>query len=286
MRVREWLYRLLGTVRPSRRDEELAEELRLHAELASARGQRVTGVAQAMDALRDQRGLPWLDDLGRDLRHGLRVLARSKAFTATALISLALGIGANAGIFTLLDQVLLRALPVREPERLVHIDWRGSKVGSHYGTGAPNKVSYPVCQELEERREIFDGLSCRHPTEVTLSTGGEHQLTRIEVVSGSYFSVLGVRPALGRLIESYDNRQPGAHPVVVVSHDYWTERLGGGADIVGRRVLINNHPMTVIGVASAGFRGVDRAGAPALWIPAMMIRQADPELDGLETRRV
>jgi hypothetical protein len=284
--IREWLHRLLGTVRPSRRDEELAEELRLHAELASARGQRVTGVAQAMDALRDQRGLPWLDDLGRDLRYGLRVLARSKAFTATALISLALGIGANAGIFTLLDQVLLRPLPVREPERLVHIDWRGSKVGSYYGTGAPNKVSYPVCQELQERREIFDGVSCRHPAEVSLSTGGEHQLTRIEVVSGSYFSVLGVRPALGRLIESSDNRQPGAHPVVVVSHDYWTERLGGGADIVGRRVLMNNHPMTVIGVASAGFGGVDRAAAPALWIPAMMIRQADPELDGLETRRV
>ncbi len=284
--LREWIHRLLGTVRPSRGDDDLAEELRVHAELAAEHGHRATGASQAMDALRDQRGLPWLDDLGRDLRYGLRVLARSKAFTATALISLALGIGANAGIFTLLDQVLLRPLPVREPERLVHIDWRGSKVGSHYGTGAPNKVSYPVCQELEERREIFDGVSCRHPTDVTLSTGGEHQLTRIEVVSGSYFSVLGVRPALGRLIESDDNRQPGAHPVVVISHDYWTERLGGGADIVGRRVLINNHPMTVIGVASAGFRGVDRAGAPALWIPAMMIRQADPELDGLETRRV
>ena len=285
--IREWIHRLLGTVRPSRRDDDLAEELRAHAELAAERGHRAVGASQAMDALRDQRGLPWLDDLGRDLRYGLRILARSKAFTATALISLALGIGANAGIFTLLDQVLLRPLPVREPERLVHIDWRGSKVGSHYGTGAPNKVSYPVCQELEERREIFDGVLCRHPTEVSLSTGGEHHLTRVDVVSGSYFSVLGVRPALGRLIESYDNRQPGAHPVVVVSHDFWTNRLGAAANIVGRRVLINNHPMTIIGVAAAGFRGVDRASPPALWIPAMMIGQADHELDvGLESRRL
>ena len=233
-----------------------------------------------------QRGLPWLDDLARNVRYGLRVLSRSKAFTATALISLALGIGASTGIFTLLDQVLLRPMPVHEPERLVQVAWTGRKVGANYGSGSPDKVSYPVCEELEGQREIFDGLFCRHRTESNVSTGGEYQLTRVELVSGSYFRLLGVRPALGRLIEADDNRQPGAHPVLVVSHDYWTNRLGATRDIVGRRLLVNNHPMTVIGVAAAGFRGVERAGPPALWIPAMMIQQADPELDGLKSRRL
>src|SRR5687768_4798153 len=180
-----------------------------------------------MEALRDQRGLPWLDDLGRDLRYGLRTLARSRGFTATALISLALGIGANAGIFSLLDQVLLRPLPVEEPGRLVQINWLGNKVGSNYGTG--DTLSYPFCRELEQQVDIFDGILCRHPAEVNLSTGGEHQAARAEIVSGSYFSVLGVRPHLGRLIDPSDNRQPDAHPVVVVSHDYWMTNLGGGA---------------------------------------------------------
>jgi hypothetical protein len=113
-----------------------------------------------------------------------------------------------------------------------------------FGTGAASKVSYPVCQELEEQREIFEGLLCRHPAEVHLSIGGAHEPARVEIVSGSYFSVLRVRPALGRLIEADDNRQPGAHPVVVLAHDYWRDRLGGAEDVVGRRVLVNNHPMT------------------------------------------
>ena len=284
--IREWMHRTLGAVRFGRRDDDLAEELRLHTELSVERGRRETGAVQAMEALRDQRGLPWFEDLVRDVRYGLRMLARNRGFTATALVSLALGIGANAGIFTLLDQVLLRRLPVREPEQLVQIQWQGAKVGSYYGSGAPFKVSYPVCQDLEAQPEIFDGFFCRHPTEAAVSTGGEHELTRVELVSGSYFSALGVRPALGRLIESYDNRQPAGHPVVVLSHDYWTNRLGAAPDVVGRRVLVNNHPMTVLGVAAAGFRGVERASPPALWIPAMMIRQVDPELNGLETRRL
>src|SRR5687768_15945399 len=238
-----------------------------------------------MDALRDQRGLPWLDDLGRDLRYGLRTLARSKGFTATALISLALGIGANAGIFSLLDQILLRPLPVEEPQRLVQIEWQGNKVGANYGGG--RLLSYPFCLELEAQDQIFDGVLCRHPTdEVNLSTGGEHERARVEIVSGSYFNVLRVRPHLGRLIDASDNRQPGAHPVVVLSHDYWMTRMAGATDVIGRRVFLNNHPMTVIGIAPATFRGVDMAGVPSVWVPAMMKRQLTLEWDGLDSRRI
>jgi predicted permease len=281
--LREWLLRLAGTLRPRRLDDDLAEELRAHVALAADRGQRVTGVAQAMESLRDQRGLPWLDDLGRDLRYGLRMLARSKGFTATALISLALGIGANAGIFALLDQVLLRPLPVAEPEQLAQVAWQGNRIGSNYGAGA--LLSYPMCRELEQQREVFNGVICRHPTNVNLSTGGDHEPTPAEIVSGSYFTVLGVRPALGRLVLPSDDQQPGAHPVVVLSYAYWTNRLNAAADVVGRRVLVNNYPMTVIGIAPEHFRGVDLSGRPALWIPAMMKRQATPEWDGLDSRR-
>lgn len=280
--LRAWLIRFASTVNPARRDEDLEAELRAHVALAAERGGRAMGTSQAMDALRDQRGLPWLGDVARDLRYGIRALARDRGFTVTALTVLALGVGASAGVFTMVDQVLLRPLPVREPERLVQVEWQGNKVGANYGSGST--LSYPVCGELE-RQEVFDGVLCRYPTEVNLSTGGEHQLTRAEIVSGSYFDVLGVRPALGRLIGPSDNRHPGAHPVVVLSHEYWTNRLGAAADIVGRRVLVNTHPMTVIGIAQAGFRGVDRAGAPAVWIPAMMKRQATPEWDGLDSRR-
>jgi predicted permease len=282
--LREWLFRLAATVRPSRGDDDLEEELRAHAALAAERGQRTAGTAQAMEALRDQRGLSWLDDLRRDLRHGLRTLGREKGFTAAALIVLALGVGANAGVFTLVDQVLLRPLPVREPDRLVQMEWQGSKVGANYGAGAT--LSYPMCVELEQQA-VFDGTFCSYPTdEISLSTGGQAEEARAEIVSGSYFDVLGVRPALGRLIGPSDNRVPGAHPVVVLSYDYWRNRLGGAADIVGRRVLINAHPMTIIGIAPADFRGVDRAAAATLWIPAMMKREATPEWHGLDNRRI
>lgn len=279
--LREWLHRLAGTLRPRRGDEDLAEELRLHAALAAEHGRRVDRPAQAIEAVRDQRGLPWLEDLWRDVRIGTRMLLRSKGFTVTALVSLALGIGANAGIFSLLDQVLSRPLPVREPERLVQLRWNGNAVGSNYGFGS--LVSYPLCRELAERRDVFEGVLCRYPAEVNVSTGREHERVRGELVSGSYFEVLGVRPERGRLIAPSDDREPGAHPVVVLSHEYWTNRLGATA-VVGSRILVNNHPMTVIGIAPAGFRGASLEAAPAVWLPAMMQRVVDPEFDGLSRR--
>jgi predicted permease len=225
----------------------------------------------------------WLDDFSRDVRYAGRTLLRSPVFTATAMLSLALGIGANAATFSLVDQVLLRALPVKEPDRLVQLDWRGNSLSSVWGIG--NLLSYPLCRDLDEQRQFFDGAFCRHPTDVNFSTGRQHDPVRAEIVSGSYFSLLGGRPALGRLIDRSDDLQPGAHPVVVLSYDYWQHMLGGANDLVGRKVLVNNHPMTVIGVAPASFRGVDPLAVPTLWIPAMMKRQATPEWDRLLDRR-
>jgi predicted permease len=297
---REWLHRLAGAIRPQRRDQDLEEELRLHLELAAEAARRrgaspeeasrlavieVGATPQAMEALRDQRGVPWLEDLVRDLGYGLRALGRHKGFTAAALLSLALGIGANAGIFSLFDQVLLRPLDVPGARRLVQFQWqwRGRSVGVEYGAGS--LVSYPLCRDLESQGDLFDGVFCRYPTSVNVSTGSAHEPVRADVVSGSYFSTLGVRPLRGRLIAPSDDRRPDAHPVVVVSEDLWRQRLGAASDVVGRRLLVNNYPMTVIGVAPASFRGVDLDSVPAIWIPAMMKRRVTPDWDDLLNRR-
>jgi predicted permease len=300
MRVlREWLSRLWATVRPTRRDEDLEEELRLHLELVAEQAARrghdpeearrlarleAGGRAQALEAMRDQRGLPWLEDLARDAAYGWRTLLRRPGFAATAMLSLALGIGANTGIFSLVDQLLLRVLPIREPDRLVLLDWRGPSLPS-VQNGDQSLMSYPLCLELAEQRQYFEGVVCRSPGVVNLSTGGAYELARSEIVSGRYFEVLGVRPSLGRLIGPSDDVRPGAHPVVVVSHDYWQNNLGAAPDVVGRPVLVNKHPMTIIGVAAEGFRGLDVAATSEVWIPAMMVREATIDFDRVLDRR-
>lgn len=237
-----------------------------------------------MGALRDRRGLRWLEDVARDVGYGLRTLGRRPGFAAAAILSLALGIGASTGIFALVDQVLLRLLPVREPERLVLLNWNGPSLPVRE-YGGPNVMSYPLCRDLQDAG-FFDGVFCRTGGNVNFSTGQQHLLVNAEIVSGSYFQVLGVRPAMGRLIDQSDDLEPGNHPVVVLSYDYWKNSLGSAPDVVGRRVLINGNPMTVIGVAPAGFRGVDLGEAPVFWIPAMMTSQATIEIDGLLERRV
>jgi predicted permease len=224
-----------------------------------------------------------LGQFGYDVRHTVRGLLRDRAFTLVALLSIALGAGANSAIFSLVDQALFRHLPVKAPERLVLLNWDGAFIGKGHGSG--NLLPYPVYRDLSTDNHVFDGVFGRHPTMVYLSIENTAVPAGAEIVTGSYFSVLGVRPALGRLIEESDDLQPGAHPVVVLSFDYWKNRLAGARDIVGRKLLVNNHPMTVIGVAAAGFHGMDWGETASLWIPTMMKRQATPDFDWLEDRR-
>jgi predicted permease len=241
------------------------------------------GVPQVQENVRDAWFWRWLEDCRRDFGHAVRTLARTPTFTLTAVLSLALGIGANAAIFSLVDQVLLRSLPVRDPQQLVLIDWRGNQLADGWGSG--QLMSYPMCRDLHAQTQFFDGVVCRHPTTVNLSVGGEHQPVLAEIVSGTYFPVLGVRPHLGRLIGESDDMERDAHPVVVLSYDYWANTLGSPADIVGRQVLLNNHAMQVIGVAEPGFSGMDVGEAAAMWVPAMMKRQVTPGWDRLLDRR-
>jgi predicted permease len=219
----------------------------------------------------------------REVRFALRGLLRDRGFAVTALLSIGLGVGANAAIFSLVDQALFRQLPVRDPERLVLLDWRGSFVG--HGWGSDNLMSYPFYKDLRDGTDVFEGVFGRAPTSVNLAFENSAEPVGAEIVTGSYFSVLGVRPWLGRLLTDEDDRQRGAHPVVVVSYDYWRTHLAARADIVGRTVLINTHPMTIIGVAAPGFHGIDWGEVPALWIPTMMKREATPDFDWLDDRR-
>src|SRR5579863_3998664 len=238
------------------------------------------GLAQVREEVRDVWLTRWLRDFLYDLRYSARSLRHSPGFTAAVLLSLALGIGATTAIYSLVDQVILHALPVREPGRLVLVDWNGGDFIT-YGIGSSNLMPYPICRDLQQQTRFFDGVFCRAEIEVNLTAGGDPRPVAAEIVSGSYFSVLGVGPTLGRVIEPEDDAAPGAGPVVVLSYDFWQAQLGGAADIVGRKVLIGNHPMTVVGVAAAGFRGVDVGAMPAFWMPTSMVADANVDEDDL-----
>jgi predicted permease len=224
-----------------------------------------------------------LDRIRYDVKHALRGLRRDRAFTLVALVSIGLGVGANSAIFSLVDQALYRQLPVREPEKLVLLSWKGNSMAKGWGSG--NLMSNPLFRQLKAGNTIFDGMFARHPTNALFAVDGGPAPVNTEIVSGSYFDVLAVQPALGRLLNETDDVTPGAHPVVALSYDYWKTTLGGRADIVGKRVLLNNYPMTVVGVAAEGFHGVDFGELPAVFVPTMMKKQATPDFDWLDDRR-
>jgi predicted permease len=240
-------------------------------------------LSQVREEVRDVWLTRWLRDFVYDLRFSARSFLRSPSFTATTVLSLALGIGATTAIYSLVDQVVLHALPVRQPERLVLIDWKGDQAAN--GFGSYNLMSYPICLDLQKQDRFFDGVICRAATTVNLSMSGEPKPAAAEIVSGSYFSMLGVGPAVGRVLGNDDDRTPGASPVVVHGYDFWQTQLAGAPDVVGRKVLVNQHPMTVIGVAAPLFRGIDVGQVPALWIPAAMSADAIPGFHDLLDRR-
>src|SRR3984893_15030364 len=242
------------------------------------------GLTQIQEEVRDVWLSRWMRDFAYDLRFSARSFLRSPSFTATAVLSLALGIGATTAIYSLVNQVLLQALPVRQPERLVLIDWKGDQAAN--GFGSWNLMSYPICRDLQLQDRFFEGVLCRAATTVNLSMGGGPKPAAAEIVSGTYFSVLGVSPALGRVLGPGDDVTPGANPVVVLSYDFWKTQLASAPDVVGRKVLVNQHPMTVIGVAAPAFRGIDVGEVPSLWIPAAMSAQAIPGFTSQLDRRM
>jgi predicted permease len=197
-----------------------------------------------------------------DLRYAARMLLKKPGFTLVAIITLALGIGANTAIFSLVNATLLRPLPVVEPERLVYV-FSGNP-------GAPyNASSYPDYVDFRDQSQVFSGLACWGGIAVGFGDGAQTDLVIGAIVSGNYFDVLGVRAAQGRTLTHEDDQQPGAHPVAVIGHNLWQQRFGGAADIIGRQIRLNGQPFTVIGVLPAEFKSVLPGRTDDLYVPMM-----------------
>jgi predicted permease len=223
-----------------------------------------------------------MSTLIQDLRYGLRVLAKNPGLTAMAVLTLALGMGANTAIFSLLDQVMLRLLPVSRPGELRILRSPGPMRGHVWSDGDDaESFSFPMYKGLRDGNTVFSGLLACHQAPVSVVFRDRTEPASAELVSGNYFEVLGVGPALGRVFSRSDDRVPDGHPVVVLSHAYWTQRFGGDRSMLNQSILINAHPMTVVGVARRGFSGVQPGQAPDLFVPLMMKAQITPNWNGL-----
>jgi len=278
-------------------DRDLDEELQAYVELVSAEKvqagadpeeahrdarREMGGEHQVIQHVRDVRAGVWLDRLVQDVQYGVRTLAKNPAFTLVAMATLAIGIGANTAMFSLLDQVVLRLLPVSHPERLVIVRETGNHYGNSYGA---NTISWPMFEDLRDNNQVFSGMFSRFPATVTIGHGDRVAQIPAELVSGSYFPILGVGAALGRTIAPEDDAVPDSRPVVVLSYSFWRSYFDGDRTVVGRTITLNSQAMTVIGVAQPGFDGVE-LGVPAkVFVPIMMKTEMTPHSDGLKDRR-
>ena len=287
--------------RSKRSDDDFRDEIECHIQLeidrlveegmdpsdALAAARRTFGnVTSTQESFYESRRWMWLDSLMRDIRHSARRLRHSLVSTTTVVLSLTLGIGATTAIFSLADQALFRTLPVAQPDRLVQLDWNGTFIVSGMGSvGGYNLMPYMLYHDLRADNDVFVDLFASSPHDVHLAIGDESEPASVEVATGSYFPTLGVHPALGRLFDDADDVQLDAHPVVVISYEFWQRRFGADPAVVGRQVRVNDVPMTVIGVAEQSFRGMDWGRPPELWIPTMMKRAVTPGWIGLFERR-
>jgi putative ABC transport system permease protein len=214
----------------------------------------------------------------QDVRYALRQLTRSPGFAATVIITLALGIGANSAIFTFFDQVLLRMLPVRNPKELVRFEWTGSFSGSasSFGGDINNYFSYPMYQDLRARNTVFADILAADHTGVGVSWHDQAENEDAELVTGNYFDLLGLRPAVGRLMNQSDDTAKDANPVVVLSYEYWKTRFNSIPDVPGKTLLINGHPFTILGVAPEGFHTAIGGYKPGVFLPISMSEVAMP----------
>jgi putative ABC transport system permease protein len=282
--LREWIHRLLGTLLPGRRNDDLEEELRLHLELAAedarrrglssadaARAVRLKagGDSQAMDTLHDQRGLPWLDDLARDVRHGLRTLGRTPLFTAVALLTLALGIGANAAIFAIVNGVILHPLGYPKPEQLMYLTAEFPTRGL-----TRNAVSVPEYMEFRQINQSFavvgaytTGGGGYTTGEVNLTAGDRPLRVRSVSVDAHLLNALGVQPAQGRFFSEQETaRWTGtlAPPIAILSHELWQTAFGG-QPVIGKTVEVEGRAHEILGIMPPGADVMDHR--TQIWLP-------------------
>jgi predicted permease len=297
-------FRLKALFRRNAVESELDEELRFHLERQveklmrsgltrqeAVRRARIEfgGVESVKEECREARGVRLLETLGHDLRYALRMWRKNPGFTAVALLSLALGIGANTAIFSVLDEVLLRSLPVSNPRELALLTLIATDQNSRwaavlrevFGDEAP--LSYPLYRALRDSNQVFSGLAASfEPMNVDMAAQGRPQV-QAEPVSGNYFSVLGVEPILGRVLEVGDDQVPGSGgargPVAVLSYRFWQRHFALDPAVLGRSIRLNGAPFTIVGVARQGFDG-ELVGIPSdLWLPVALMKALSPQKD-------
>ncbi|HEX8686755.1 MAG TPA: ABC transporter permease, partial [Pyrinomonadaceae bacterium] len=289
-RLRSALARLAGLPRRDESERELAEELEIHLQMQiednlragmsphEARRQalvKLGGVTQAKEECRRQRGFPMLEDLWRDLRYGLRILLKKPGFTSIAVLTLALGIGANAAIFSLVNALLLRPVEgVEAPERLASI------YTSDFSSGLYGGSSYPDYLDFRDQADAFDGLAAFEETVANLTVAGEAERLRGQAVTGNYFSVLGVRPAAGRTLLPEDEAA-AAPQVVVISHGLWRRRFNSDRGLIGAGLTLDGRTYTLVGVGAEKFKGTRLGPAsPDFWVPLARPDTASPDVRG------
>ncbi len=299
-RVRAFLSRLWALLRSRQMDRDLDDEIASH--LAEATDEYIQqglspdeahraalrefgGVTQAKDVYRQARSFTGLDDLRQDLRYTVRTLGRTPVFTVVVVLTLGLGIGANTAIFSILNGLLLRSLPVREPDRLVHVT---DSVLRETGETRVRAWSYPAWEQIRQRPHLFEGATAWSFTRFNLASGGETQFVEGIWADGGFFEMLGVSAVLGRSFSPRDD-EPGGGPdgaVTVISYGYWQRHYGGSADVIGRSVRLNGRPFTIIGVAPPEFFGLEVGRSFEFAVPLRteaLIRGPDSALDSAST---
>ena len=283
-----WTYklslRLRSLLRKSRVEKELSEELRFHLEklVEEKVGQGLTpqearcaalrelgGIEQIKEECRDTRRVNYIENFFQDIRYGLRMLAKNPGFTAVATLTLALGVGANTAIFSLLDCVLLKALPVAHPEQLVSLS-RFSP------SGEGESFTYPQFEQFCNVGQLYSEVFGFAYRAAKVSFGGQPEEAAAQLVSGEYFSALGIPAALGRTLGPEDDREASGQPVAVISNPFWQSRFARDPSAVGKSLTVNGVPLTVVGEMPPGFFGTSLDYSPDIWVPI----RVQPQIDG------
>ncbi len=282
-----WFRKLGNLLRQERLNRDIEDEMRFHLEMRESENTRVGmppdearrgalrsfgNLTRQKEQTRERHILQWVDATSQNLRYAGRVLRRSPGFMAVAVLSIGIGIGANTAVFSLLNGLMLKTLPVHNPQELVSLWYE--YLDGHYAGMPFSGFAYPVYQDLRDKSAGYADLFASYgPAGIDLLWNGEVERVDAELVSGNFFDVLGVTSAAGRLLGPGDDREPGGHPVVVVSHRFWQGRLGGSASAIGSRLVINGLGYTVIGVSPGEFKGTELDSTPDLFIPMAMQEQ-------------
>src|SRR6185369_3044890 len=287
--LRIFFSRLRGLFRKQQLDDELADEIQSHIEMQIEEHVRqgmspeearyfalrkFGGVDQVKETYRERRSLPFAETFLRDLRYGLRMLRRSPGMAAVAILSLALGIGANTALFSVVDAVLLRTLPVQDPERLVLFEWQAGRAFRLSGMSGTSNVDVPPGQRGLSlfRNDVFERMrptTTESPLSdlfafgpipaITAKIGDQPEIINGQAVSGGYYTALRLQPSFGRMITVDDDRR-GAPPVVMLSYQFWQERFGADPAVIGQQLKLNQQSFTMVGVTPPGFTGTLQVG--------------------------